>query len=76
MGVLTEALDETENGVHISDKARLRQYLLSAYAEFKSNGFLSYHPNQEAVQQYTHLEMARKFSEVLSATLKNSGKAG
>jgi len=35
-----------------------------------------YHPNQEAVRQYTHLEMARKFSEVLSATLANSGKAG
>ncbi len=67
VGVLTEALDETRTGVHISDKARLRQYLLSAYAEFKSNGFLSYHPNQEAVRQYTHLEMARKFSEVLAA---------
>jgi glycosyltransferase involved in cell wall biosynthesis len=75
VGVLTEALDETGTGVHISDKARLRQYLLSAYAEFKSNGFLSYHPNQEAVRQYTHLEMARKFSEVLAATLKNSRKA-
>jgi len=76
VGVLTEALDETGTGVHISDKARLRQYLLSAYAEFKSSGFLPYHPNREAVRQYTHLEMARKFSEVLSATLANSGKAG
>jgi glycosyltransferase involved in cell wall biosynthesis len=76
VGVLTEALNETGTGVHISDKAPLRQYLLSAYAEFKSNGFLSYHANQETVRQYTHLEMARKFSEVLTASLKNSKTAG
>jgi Glycosyl transferase 4-like domain len=76
VGVLTEALDETGTGVHISDKARLRQYLLSAYAEFKSKGFLSYHPNQEAVRQYTHLEMARKFSEALTATLNKSKNSG
>jgi hypothetical protein len=74
--VLTEALDETGTGVHISDKARLRQYLLSAYAEFKSNGFLSHHPNQKALRQYTHLEMARTFSEALTATLNNSKNSG
>lgn len=76
VGVLTEALNETGTGVHISDKAPLRQYLLSAYAEFKSKGFLSYHANQTTVRQYTHLEMARKFSEVLTASLKNSKRAG
>jgi glycosyltransferase involved in cell wall biosynthesis len=71
-GVLTETLNETGTGVHIRDKARLRQHLLSCYAEFKSKGFVAYHLNQEAVQQYTHLEMARKFSAALTAVLKDS----
>jgi len=75
VGVLTEALDETGNRrSYIRQSSNWRQYLLSAYAEFKSSGFLPYHPNQEAVRQLRILEMARKFSEVLSATLANFGK--
>jgi glycosyltransferase involved in cell wall biosynthesis len=70
-GVLTETLNETGTGVHIRDKERLRQYLVSSYAEFKSKGYISYHPNEDAVRQYTHLEMARKFSEALTAVLKD-----
>ncbi len=72
VGVLTETLSETDTGIHVSDKNRLRGYLVSAYTEFKSRGFVSYHPNQEAVGRYTHLEMARKFSEVLMASLKDA----
>lgn len=75
VGVLTETLNETSTGVHISDKATLRQYLLSTYTEFKRNGFVSFRPNQNAIRQYTHLEMARKFSEVLTASI-NKTKAG
>lgn len=72
-GVLTETLDETGTGVHISDRDRLSEYLVSAYAEFKGKGFVSYHADQEAIGRYTHLEMARKFSEVLTASIKNPG---
>jgi glycosyltransferase involved in cell wall biosynthesis len=69
VGVLTDTLNETGTGVHISDRVLLRQYLLSAYAEFKRKGFVSCHADQAAVTRYTHMEMARKFSGVLTATL-------
>jgi hypothetical protein len=71
-GVLTETLKETKTGVHVSDKERLRQYLVSAYTEFRRNGFVSWKGDQGAIGRYTHLEMARKFSEVLTATLTNA----
>jgi glycosyltransferase involved in cell wall biosynthesis len=72
-GVLTETLKETGTGVHISDKNLLRQYLVSAYAEFKSNGFVSYHGDQAAIGRYTHMEMARRFSEVFQRLLPPDG---
>jgi len=68
-GVLTETLRQTRTGVHVSDRTNLRQHLLSCYREFKARGSVSYHVNQEALYPYTHIEMARKFSEVLNATL-------
>jgi glycosyltransferase involved in cell wall biosynthesis len=71
VGVLTETLEETGTGVHLSDRHRLREYLMAAYAEFKSKGFVSYLPDQEAINRYTHLEMARRFSEVLMASIKS-----
>jgi hypothetical protein len=70
-GVLTETLTETGTGVHISNKGQLREYLLSRYAEFKARGSVEYQVNQAAVAQYTHLEMARKFSEVLTTVLQS-----
>jgi hypothetical protein len=75
VGVLTDTLSQTSTGVHISDKATLRQYVFDAYTEFKRNGFVSYRPNETAVGQYTHLEMAQKFSEVLTATINKSEAA-
>jgi glycosyltransferase involved in cell wall biosynthesis len=73
VGVLTETLNETKTGVHISDKDPLQQYLISAYAEFKSNGFVSYHGDQGAISRYTHLEMARSFSEIFQRLLPPEG---
>ena len=72
-GVLTDTLNETGAGVHISDKDRLRRYLVSAYSEFKSKGFVSYHGDQEAIGRYTHLEMARSFSEIFCGLLPEDG---
>lgn len=72
VGVLTEALNETGAGVHISEKTQLRDYLLSTYAEFKSKGFVSYHADAQAISRYTHLEMAQQFSDVLTTTLENA----
>src|SRR5579862_969204 len=69
VGVLTDTLRQTGTGVHVSDRNSLRQHLLSLYGEFKTLGSISYHVNQEALHPYTHTEMARRFSDVLHATL-------
>ena len=71
-GVLTETLAETRAGVHVLSKGQLRQFLVKAYQEFRRSGFVSYHPDQGAISQYTHLNMAQKFSEVLLASLDNA----
>jgi glycosyltransferase involved in cell wall biosynthesis len=73
VGVLTQTLNETGTGVHISEKDQLRQYLASAYAEFKRNGFVSCHGDHRAISRYTHLEMARSFSEVFKRLLPPDG---
>jgi glycosyltransferase involved in cell wall biosynthesis len=73
VGVLTETLDETKAGVHVSNsKERLRQYLIAAYGEFKERGFVSYAPDPVAVGRYTHREMARQFAEVLDARINRT----
>jgi glycosyltransferase involved in cell wall biosynthesis len=74
VGVLTETLNETSAGVHISEKDRLREYLITAYAEFKTRGFVSYHAKPEAIHRYTHMEMAQKFSDALTACLQENSE--
>ena len=67
-GVLGPTLEETKTGVQVQSAEELRQFLLKAYREFKKTGSVSYNPDKEAVEQYTHERMARKFADVLNAT--------
>jgi glycosyltransferase involved in cell wall biosynthesis len=70
-GVLTETLEETRAGRHVQSAEELQQYLLAAYTEFKRTGSVSYNPDRRAIAQYTHEQMARRFAEVLNATVEN-----
>jgi glycosyltransferase involved in cell wall biosynthesis len=64
-GVLTEALQETNAGVHALSEAELRAFLISAFDDYKKNGRVSYSANKQAVEQYSHPQMARSFAQVL-----------
>ena len=66
-GVLTQALEETRAGVHATSKAQLREFLLKAYAEYKTSGRVSYLGDRQAIEQYSHPEMARRFAQVLDS---------
>lgn len=64
-GVLTQVLDETKAGLHVSTKEELRQFLIRAYGEYKTLGYVPYHGHQDAISQYNHVEMSRRVAEVL-----------
>jgi len=64
-GVVRELLDHTQAGVHCSNEAELREYLLKAYREYRELGAVQYHGIEAEVMKYSHVEMARKFAEVL-----------
>ena len=66
-GVVKDLLDQTRAGVHCSNEAELREYLLRAYREYRELGVVQYHGIGEEVMKYSHVEMARKFAEVLDA---------
>ena len=67
-GVLTEVLDETKAGIHALSKPQLRECIMAMYREFKDSGRVRYHADPEAVEQYSHRQMARKFADVLDVT--------
>ena len=73
-GVLTEVLDETRAGIHALSKAQLRESLMAMYREFKESGRVRYHADPEAVEQYSHRQMALKFADVLESTAKPSSE--
>jgi len=64
-GVVKDLLNQTQAGVHVSNEEELRQYLLTAYREFKNCGAVTYHGINTEVMKYSHREMAKKFAEVL-----------
>jgi glycosyltransferase involved in cell wall biosynthesis len=70
LGVLTQALEETQSGVHALSKAELREFLLNAYAEYKKYGRVSYSGKRQAIERYSHPEMARGFAGVLDSVVQ------
>lgn len=72
-GVIAELLDETKAGVHVGSEARLREFLIEAYADFCRYGHVPYKGSESAIQHYTHIEMARKFAASLDQVSKECG---
>lgn len=67
-GVVGEILRRTSAGVFTTTKEEVREFVLSAYREFLGTGKVAYRGSQAAIDKYTHREMARKFSHVLTDT--------
>lgn len=68
-GVLTEALQETGAGVHALSEPELRAFLVRAFDDYKKHGRVPYSANQQAIEQYSHPEMARSFARVLDSVV-------
>ena len=68
-GVLTQALEETQAGVHALSKPQLREFLLNAYAQYKERGCVGYSGNRQAIDRYSHPEMARNFAQLLDRSV-------
>ena len=51
--------------MHCSNEAELREFLLKSYREYKEQGAVQYHGIEEEILKYSHVEMARKFAEIL-----------
>ena len=66
LGVLTQALQETRAGVHAISREQVREFLLTSYGEFKKSGCVSYSADRQAIERYSHPEMARSFAQVLN----------
>jgi glycosyltransferase involved in cell wall biosynthesis len=64
-GVITQSLAETHAGVHAMSPAEVRAFLLQSYSEFKKTGRVAYSGEAQAIAQYSHPEMARRFAQVL-----------
>jgi glycosyltransferase involved in cell wall biosynthesis len=69
-GVLTQTLEETHAGVHALSKGQLREFLLNAYAEYKKYGRVSYSGDRQAIEQYSHPEMAHSFARLLDGVIQ------
>lgn len=64
-GVVKELLERTKAGVHVSTVKEVKEVLAAWYQEYEATGQVSYHGIPEEVKKYNHLEMARKFAEVM-----------
>jgi len=70
-GVVDSLLQSTNAGVHVKNKRELKEILLRWYREFKQYGEPIYTPVQKNVMEYTQVNMAKKFAEVLNANVKH-----
>ncbi len=64
-GAMTQVLEETSAGVHLSTKEEVREYLISAYREYKNHGEVTYRGDERATLHYSHVEMSRSFADAL-----------
>lgn len=63
--VVDELLSETKAGIHAPTVEDIKSTLKELYQEYRLNGVVAYKGKQSKISKYSHMEMAKKFSEVL-----------
>lgn len=63
--VVSALLAETNAGISTESVKEMKNILTILYQEFKNKGFVSYKGNLEHVKKYSHMEFAKKYSNVL-----------
>jgi glycosyltransferase involved in cell wall biosynthesis len=67
--VVKDLLDETNAGFYCSNEREIKNALQGFYVEYESKGAVSYKGNMSKINEYSHLEMARKFAEALDSVV-------
>ena len=70
--VVKELLTETSAGIDAQTVEDIKSTLRKLHAEYKLRGKISYQGNAEKVDKYSYRENAKKFVEVINATLHES----
>lgn len=65
--VVSELMEETNTGIHVSNLANLKDVLIRYYKEYKGTGKVIYRGKEEEINKYSHYEMARQFAKVLDS---------
>ena len=71
-GVITETLEAADAGLHAISKPQVREFLVTAYAAYKTRGYVPYSGKKQAVEEYGHPNMARRFAQVLDNVVAGS----
>lgn len=69
--VIDNLLLETNAGIQCSIADEIKNAVYKAYLEFKSQGTVNYRGIYSSVEKYSHIEMAKKFANVLDNLLQN-----
>jgi glycosyltransferase involved in cell wall biosynthesis len=64
-GVVVELLKSSGTGVNVTDHDEVKKQIMEFYSEYKTHGAVGYHGDMSVIGQFSHKEMARKFSKVL-----------
>jgi hypothetical protein len=75
-GVLSELLDATGAGVHVTDAASLERQLEAWWREFAARGSVAWRGRDELIEGYSHRRMAREFAELLDELCDRGRTAG
>lgn len=66
-GVVSELLEKTCTGIHLSsDLIMLKKILMKYYKEYKMYGEASYFGKKKEIEKYSQYTMAKKFAKVLN----------
>jgi len=64
-GATSELLTRTGAGVQLFSTEEIRNFLLTAYRQYRDRGSVTYAGVASEVEQYTHRDMTRRFGELL-----------
>lgn len=70
-GLVKNMIESTNSGIHLSTYNEIKQEIKKAYNEFTLNGKIEYKGIEQEIKQYSQVEMAKKFADILNNIYKN-----
>jgi len=71
-GVVEELLNSTKAGYSPQSDTELKTLLRRWYREFETTGMVRYHGQQELMEPFSQIQMAKKFAETLDQLLRQA----